>query len=101
MNLPSVLGRESTVNLPLEIQGGALAPPHTTTLSFSEPSRYYGQHSLRQYISGICGMPHIDVWQYVAPAAYSASLCGTTLKERRNTNGIIMRTVLASRRVEI
>ena len=29
-----MLGRESTVNLPLEIQGGALAPPRTTTTIF-------------------------------------------------------------------
>ena len=38
MNLPSVLGRESTVNLPLEIQGGALAPHTQRRLVFRNPA---------------------------------------------------------------
>ena len=41
MNLLWVLNRESTVNLPLEIQGGALAPSRTTTITFCSGTGYY------------------------------------------------------------
>ena len=53
MNLPYVSGRESTVNLPLEIQGGALAPSRATTLSFSDQAQ---TTSYRDWHNGTRGL---------------------------------------------
>ena len=42
MNLPYASSRESTVNLPLEIQSGAAGPSSRQALSFCEPAHTTG-----------------------------------------------------------